>query len=96
MKTRKQIRRAWNNRAYRDRCKQRMLNDVMFEQSRREFSGLCVSSNGMRDEIQLNNEWLDAEPKHYAGLRLEVNDHGNVTLYRQFRNGSLHEIASRV
>ena len=96
MKTRKQIRRAWNNRAYRDRRKQAELSEALYDLESQEFTGLVMSSNGMKDTVWLNGEWLDAEPKRFAGLRLEINDHGNVTLYRQFRNGSLHEIASRV
>jgi hypothetical protein len=68
----------------------------LFEHEQGEFTGLVVSSNGMKDTARLNGVWLDIEPRHYAGLRLEINDHGNVTLYRQFLNGSRHEIASRV
>lgn len=32
----------------------------------------------------------------YAGLVLEINDHGNVTVWNQFKNGKRREIISRV
>ena len=63
--------------------KQQYLDEVLFEQDNEEFSGLCVND-------------LSEVPARYKGLVLYVNDHGNVTLYKAFKNGNVHEIASRV
>ena len=63
--------------------KESMLNDAIFAQENREFEGECVSD-------------LSDVSKGFRGLVLHINDHGNITLYRAFKNGSFHEIASRV
>lgn len=63
--------------------KQKRLSEAIFEHEMREFDGQVVSD-------------LSDVPAGYAGEVLHINDHGNVTLYRAFKNGSLHEIASRV
>jgi len=39
---------------------------------------------------------LSKVPEHYRGEVLEINDHGNVTLWYKFKNGNYREIASRV
>lgn len=62
---------------------QKLLDEVMFEQSAGEFDGKFVND-------------LSEVEKGYKGLVLHVNDHGNVTLYKAFKNGSFHELASRV
>lgn len=48
-----------------------------------------VLVNGVRKSWQGSN-------RPYRGLVLEVNDHGNVTVWRQFKNGNRREVASRV
>jgi len=63
--------------------KQRQLEQAIFEAENREFEGKVV-------------EDLSEVPKGYRGQVLHVNDHGNVSLYNAFKNGNLHEIASRV
>ena len=63
--------------------KESMLNNAIFAQENREFEGECVSD-------------LSDVSKGFRGLVLHINDHGNITLYRAFKNGSFHEIASRV
>jgi len=63
--------------------KQRLLDDILSEQSQGEFDGQYVND-------------LSEVTKGYNGLVLHVNDHGNVTLYKAFKNGNFHEIASRV
>jgi hypothetical protein len=63
--------------------KESMLNDAIFAHENKEFDGECVSD-------------LSDVSKGFRGLVLHINDHGNVTLYRAFKNGSFHEIASRV
>lgn len=35
-------------------------------------------------------------PLYWVGEVLHINDHGNATLYRAFKNGNLRELASRV
>jgi len=39
---------------------------------------------------------LSELPKKYKGLAVEINDHGNVTVYNVFKNGNCREIASCV
>lgn len=41
-------------------------------------------------------EKYDTPPKNFKGLVLEINDHGNVTVWRYFKNGNRREVASRV
>lgn len=61
----------------------RLLVDRIGEHEDREYDGLTVSDTS---EV----------PKGYRGEVLHINDHGNVTLYRAFANGTLREIASCV
>lgn len=63
--------------------KQRQLEEAIFEAENREFKGKIV-------------EDLSEVPEGYRGQVLHVNDHGNVSLYNSFKNGNLHEVASRV
>lgn len=63
--------------------KQKILDDVMLEQSEGQWNGLTVNNTS---EV----------PTGYKGLVLHVNDHGNVSLYKAFKNGSLHLIVDRV
>ena len=63
--------------------KQRQLEEAMLLAECREFEGKVV-------------EDLSEVPEGYRGQVLHVNDHGNVTLYNAFKNGSLHEVASCV
>lgn len=63
--------------------KQEYLSDVLLQAELGEYEGLQVTD-------------LSDVPEGYKGEVLEVNDHGNVTLYRCFKNGNLREIASRV
>jgi hypothetical protein len=63
--------------------KQAMLREAMLSQSDGEFEGQVVNDTS---EVT----------KGYQGQVLHINDYGNVTLYRAFKNGNLHEIASCV
>jgi hypothetical protein len=63
--------------------KQQMLSDALFEASRGEFDGIVT-------------EELGDVPDKYRGVVLHVNDHGNVTLYKRFKNNTYREIVSRV
>ena len=60
--------------------KYQLLDDCIFEQNIGEFDGKCG----------------DDFPKNYRGLFLQINDHGNITLYNCYKNGNVREIASRV
>lgn len=54
-----------------------------------------AAQDAARDgELLVVDDLNDAE--NYRGLVLEINDHGNATLYRSFRNGNLREIWSIV
>lgn len=63
--------------------KQNYLSEIMFEQSQGEFDGKCVND-------------LSELPKGYRGMVLLVNDHGNVSLLRAFKNGNTHLVVDRV
>jgi hypothetical protein len=63
--------------------KQELLDDAMFDQSIGEFDGKCVND-------------LSELPHGYKGLALHVNDHGNVSLYKVFKNGNCHLVVDRV
>lgn len=39
---------------------------------------------------------LEKAMRGYRGLALEVNDHGNITVFKCFKNGNRRAIASRV
>jgi hypothetical protein len=63
--------------------KQAYMDDALFARECGEYAGLVVDD-------------LTSIPKGFKGEVMEINDHGNVTLYKAFKNGSLHEIVSRV
>jgi hypothetical protein len=62
------------------------LDDALFEISVNEFDGVIINEKQSLADI----------PKGYRGLVVEVNDHGNVTLWMCYKNGKLKEIESRV
>lgn len=66
--------------------KQRQLEEALFLAERNEFEGVIINEKQSLSDI----------PEGYRGQVLEVNDHGNVTLWNAFANGNLHEVASRV
>jgi len=66
--------------------KRELLFDCMFESERGEFDGIIINDKQSLSDI----------PKNFRGLVLEVNDHGNMSLFRAFKNGSLHYIDSVV
>ncbi len=39
---------------------------------------------------------LNELPDKFKGICMEINDHGNIEIWRVFKNGKLREIASRV
>lgn len=44
----------------------------------------------------INADMVESYMKGYKGLVMEINDHGNVTVSKRFKNGNQREIASRV
>ena len=63
--------------------KQQYLDSALFDHESGEFDGEVVSD-------------LSEVSRGFRGMVLHINDHGNVTLYRAFANGNVHEVASRV
>lgn len=63
--------------------KAELLHDCIFEYERRENDFPVVSDSS---EIM----------EGYRGIALHINDHGNVTLLKCFKNGNTREIASIV
>lgn len=63
--------------------KRKQLEEAMFLAEQGEFEGLKVND-------------LSEVPAGYKGLVLHINDHGNVSLYKAFKCGTFHEIASCV
>jgi hypothetical protein len=39
---------------------------------------------------------VNDQPAGYRGEMVEINDHGNITVFKCFKNGNRREIASRV
>jgi hypothetical protein len=39
---------------------------------------------------------INDQPAGYRGEMIEINDHGNITVFKCFKNGNRREIASRV
>ena len=68
--------------------KQKQLNEALFHAEQGEFVGIVIS-----DE---RNNKLREIPEGYRGLCLHINDHGNVTFYKCFKNGNRRIIADRV
>lgn len=85
--------------------KQNLVNDLLADMHRHEHDFPVISDAGGADfwlskkageTVKVNADALYREMKGYKGLALEINDHGNVTVFRCFKNGNRREIASRV
>jgi len=57
------------------------------------FKMPVLTKSGIREAWDIRE---DHGKGFYSGHVLEVNDHGNVTVWRQFLNGNRREVASRV
>lgn len=82
---------------------QQLLTDMLDEYSRGENSFPLIDAAGNTHYPVINKSGIvrswdvkPGSPKGYRGLVLEINDHGNVTVWRAYKNGVLKEIASRV
>lgn len=67
------------NLAKREAAKRRLFEEVYWQWKDGEFDGPVVDD-------------LSEVPEGYAGLVIEVNDHGNVSLTRAFKNGNTHYV----
>jgi hypothetical protein len=88
--------------------KQEMINDLLDQIANKENEFLCFEDVGGSDYIvrfpahKENYRCMNADDlykkvlKGYSGIAVEINDHGNVTVYKCFKNGNRREIASRV
>lgn len=68
---------------------------IKSERKRQEFIDACLELNRMGEFDGLVVDDL-SKVGIWRGLVMEVNDHGNITIYQSFKNGTLREIASRV
>jgi hypothetical protein len=84
--------------------KQQMLSDMLQQVQDKEnefpviddkgyFKIPILSDSGIRKGWETYDS--DNYPK-YKGYVLEVNDHGNVTVWNRFLSGEMREVASRV
>lgn len=87
-----------------DNQKQELLDGMLQQVADKENDFPVIDDNGKFKIPQLSSSgirtgwWIygsEVWPK-YRGLVLEVNDHGNVTVWNQFKNGNRREVASRV
>jgi hypothetical protein len=81
--------------------KNEMLQDAIFSHENRENEFPTINQHGkINFPICYNGIVRSYEQKEtlkgYKGICLEVNDHGNVTLWNCFKNGNRREIASQV
>lgn len=60
--------------------------------TKRIFKVPVLSASG----IVMRYEAKPIPAKGYRGLVLEINDHGNVTVWLYYKNGKRQEVASRV
>lgn len=79
---------------------QQLLEDMLFQYENREADFPIIADNGKLHIPNLSPNgivqgWSETNRK-YRGLVLEINDHGNVTVWMQFLNGNRREVASRV
>lgn len=65
------------------KSKQRLIDEMIEQMNSRENDFPVVSD-------------LSKLPDRYRGMAMEVNDHGNITVWKCFLNGNVREIASRV
>lgn len=70
-----------------------MVNEFPVIDEKGNFNIPILSEVGIRKGWETYDS--DNYPK-YRGVVLEVNDHGNVTLWNRFKNGHMREIASIV
>jgi len=83
---------------------QQLLEDMLFQVENRDnefpvidedgnFKFPVLTKSGIREAWSVDENYGKAK---YRGHVLEINDHGNVTVWMQFLNGNRREVASRV
>lgn len=65
------------------KSKQRLIDEMIEQLDNRENHFPVVAD-------------LSKLPPKYRGIAMEINDHGNITVWKCFKNGNNREIASRV
>lgn len=81
--------------------RQELLDQYLFAMECKEIDIPVIDEKGrflrpILNKAGIVQEWEVDDTPIYHGLVLEINDHGNVTLMKQFKNGKTREIASRV
>ena len=81
--------------------KNEVLEEMLFAYENRENDFPVISDGEVLFPVftksGIVHNWETKEDlKGYRGLALEINDHGNVTVWNCFKNGNRKEIASRV
>lgn len=81
---------------------QQLIDDMLESVQNRENDFAVISEDGVLRLPILRPSGVHAgydelpEGVNYRGIALEINDHGNVTVWKCFKNGNKREIASRV
>ena len=85
------------------KLRQELIDDMLADVERGENEFPVINEKGkvqipiLSGGVVKRYDEVDvAEWKGYRGLALEINDHGNVTVYEVFKNGNFREVASRV
>lgn len=90
-----------------DTQKQEMITDMLNQVRDREndFPAISDSRGALyflsfpghaQHNSCMNSDGIEEALKGYKGIVLSINDHGNVTVSKRFKNGNSREIASRV
>jgi hypothetical protein len=82
---------------------QEYILELLDEINRKENEFPIIDKNGKvlfpvlsRGGIRIDWEEKSKGLKNYRGICVEINDHGNVTVWNCFKNGKRKEIVSRV
>lgn len=80
-----------------------LLEDMLFRFDRNENTFPVFDEKGKihipilnQNDIVISTSIQNDLPRGFKGLVLEINDHGNVTVWKCFKNGNRREVASRV
>jgi hypothetical protein len=81
---------------------QRLISDMLTEMENRENEFPVIDTKGkfltpiLTNGVVKNYNTLNEPPKRFRGLVLEINDHGNITVWMYYKNGNIRELAGRV
>lgn len=82
-----------------DKQKQQLIDDMLSCCERKENDFPIINQSGNVAHPIIHNGIVRGYRElhcSYKGLAIEVNDHGNVTVWKCFKNGNRREVASRV